>query len=211
MFSWKPIYQELASKILEYRDRQDVLLQWLAEMKALGIPVIKLEDENPKGATVPLTEIDPFSFFSNFNRGIKVEHRVRCLEILKEKMGLSSPVPSDFDGIPHVNMQKGLFFPYAYNRKDHMTHTLWDFAQEIATRERAELSVDLFSRCLDIPQVGLAKLTIGMFWMRPDHYLAMDSLVRDYVKENGLQIGAIKSLDKYREAVTQIESTLGKD
>jgi len=211
MFSWKPIYQELAGKILEYRDRQDVLLEWLAEMKALGIPVVNLEDENPKDTTVPLAEIDPFSFFSNFNRGIKIEHRVRCLEILKEKMGLSSPVPSDFDGIPHVNMLKALFFPYAYNRKDHMTPTLWDFAQEIATKEPAELSGELFSRCLDIRQVGSSKLTIGMFWMRPDRYLAMDSLMMDYVEENGLKIGAVKSLDKYREAMAQIESILGQD
>jgi hypothetical protein len=174
MFTWKPIYEELATKLLVYRERQNELLAWLHEMRDQGIPVVKLEDENPKDTTVPLTEIDPFSFFANFNRAIKNTHRVRCLEILKDKMGLSAPVPSDFDGIPVVNLQKAIFFPFSYDRDDRMVTTLWDLAAEVVSKEPEQVSGELFDRCLDIPQVGLAKLTIGMFWMRPDIYIALD-------------------------------------
>lgn len=211
MFSWKTIYKELATKLLAYRDRQNELIAWLHEMKSEGIPVIKLEDENPKGRSVPLSEIDPFSFFANFNRAIKNSHRVRCLEFLKNKMGLSSPVPSDFDGIPVVNLQKAIFFPFAYDRAKHMVPTLWDLAAEVVEKEPDKVSGELFSRCLDIPQVGSAKLTIGMFWMRPDQYLALDSLIKEYAKGFGVHVGKIKSYETYREAVAHIESTLGGD
>ena len=49
MFSWKPIYIELAQKLLAYRNRQDELLTWLREMKEAGLPVISASDFKPKG------------------------------------------------------------------------------------------------------------------------------------------------------------------
>ena len=63
MFSWKPIYTELAEKVLAYRNRQGELIVWLAEMKQNGIPVLSLDDQNPKDIKIPLQEIDPFTFF----------------------------------------------------------------------------------------------------------------------------------------------------
>ena len=65
MFSWKPIYIELAQKLLLYRDEQDQLLTWLQEMRQAGLPAISVTDSKPKGATIKLLEIDPFTFFAN--------------------------------------------------------------------------------------------------------------------------------------------------
>ena len=213
MFSWKPIYEELATNLLAYRDRQDELLAWLHEMKDEGVPVVKLGDENPKGTSVPLTEIDPFSFFANFNRGIKTAHRIRCLKILKEKMGLSSPVPSDFDGIPIVNLQKAMFFPFAYDREPHMVPTLWDFAEQMVAKSPSDADGDLFKRCLDIPQIGLAKLTMGMFWMRPDSYLAVDQVNISFLGEQGFDTKKLKvpDLSAYLGQVDAIKTKLGTD
>ena len=97
MFSWKPIYIELAQKLLAYRDQQGQLLTWLHEMREAGLPAISVTDFKPKGTAIKLAEIDPFTFFSNFNRGIKNEHRVEILRILKNKMGLAAELPDDFD------------------------------------------------------------------------------------------------------------------
>jgi hypothetical protein len=211
MFSWKPIYMELAKALMAYRDRQGELLEWLAELKAEGIPVIKLDDENPKDISVPLAEIDPFSFFANFNRGIKEEYRRRILEFLKGKMGLNAPLPDDFDGLPVVNLQKALFFPYAYDREDGDVPALWDLAKEIISKTPDSLNDEIFTRCLDIRQVGPAKLTIGMFWLRPDSYLAMDALTLDYVREKGVLSEKIDSLAEYRAFLSKVQSSVGDD
>ena len=90
MFSWKPIYIELAQKLLAYRDKQGELLTWLQDMKQAALPAISVTDFKPEGTAITLLEIDPFTFFANFNRGIKNEHRVEILRILKSKMGLVS-------------------------------------------------------------------------------------------------------------------------
>lgn len=116
MFSWKPIYIELAQKLLAYRDKQEQLLTWLQEMRQAAIPAISVTDFKPKGTAIKLLEIDPFTFFANFNRGIKDEHRIEILRILKGKMGLSAKLPEDFDGIPVANSQKAWFFTKAYER-----------------------------------------------------------------------------------------------
>lgn len=214
MFSWKPIYMELAKALMAYRDRQGELLEWLAELKVEGIPVIKLDDENPKDTSVPLAEIDPFSFFANFNRGIKDEYRRRILEVLKDKMGLKSPLPDDFDGLPVVHPQKALFFSYAYDRKADDVSKLWEFAQEVISKGPDALSDELFKRCLDVRQVGLAKLTIGMFWLNPESFLALDSLMLDYLKGKGVVKGELKkgcSSGDYAAIVTKVRGALGSD
>jgi 5-methylcytosine-specific restriction protein B len=214
MFSWKPIYMELAKALMAYRDRQGELLGWLAEMKTEGLPVIKLNDEKPKGNTVPLAEIDPFSFFANFNRGIKEEYRRRILEVLKDKMGLKAPLPDDFDGLPFVHPQKALFFPYAYDRREDDVSKLWELAQEVVSKSPGELSDELFKRCLDIRQVGIAKLTIGMFWLNPETFLALDSLMMDYLEGKGVVKGGLKkvcSSSEYAAVVMKVCSALGSD
>lgn len=44
MFGWKPIYIELAQKLLAYRDKQEQLLTWLQEMRQTAIPAISVTD-----------------------------------------------------------------------------------------------------------------------------------------------------------------------
>lgn len=68
MFTWKPFFWEIAEKLLSYREKQDELLAWLREMRGEGMPVISLEDQNPRGNPIPLREVDPFTFFACFNR-----------------------------------------------------------------------------------------------------------------------------------------------
>ena len=43
---------------------------------------------------------------------------------------------------------------------------LWDFAEDVVVHEPGELKPELFERCLQIKAVGLAKLTMGMFWLQ---------------------------------------------
>lgn len=68
-FSWIPIYKELAPKLVTYQDRQPELIRFVEEIRSAGIPALSLVDKDAAGKPIPLREIDPFTFFANFNRG----------------------------------------------------------------------------------------------------------------------------------------------
>jgi len=113
MFTWKPIYREVAQALMAYRDRQADLLAIVKEMQQADLRVIAMKDRDASGTEIKLAEIDPFTFFTNFNRGTTEDRQRKMVGTLKEKFGLTSPVPDDFHGIPVANLQKAWFFPYA--------------------------------------------------------------------------------------------------
>jgi 5-methylcytosine-specific restriction protein B len=214
MFSWKPIYIELGQRLLAYRNKQGELLEWLRQMKAAGLPVVGLNDQKPEGASIPLAEIDPFTFFANFNRGIKDAHRIEILKVLKDKMQLAAQLPVDFNGVPLANLQKAWFFPSAFLRGPDDVPTLWDFAQDVASHESVELNEDLFARCLDVKQIAVPKLTMGMFWLRPDRYLALDQVNRTFLEEkHGFATKELKpkSLKAYLQVIDSVRTRVGTD
>lgn len=81
-FTWIPFYRELAIKILPFQDRQNELIEMLKELQAKLLPVVSLDDKDAKGNTIPVSEIDPFTFFANFNRGIREDNKRQIIEFL---------------------------------------------------------------------------------------------------------------------------------
>jgi 5-methylcytosine-specific restriction enzyme B len=185
-FTWKPIYSELATALHAWRTRQSDLIEILHFGRSQGIPMAALQDKGKDGKSFPLRVIDPFTFFSFFNR-IKGENRIKLLTIIKDKLNLASVLPSDFEGVPVTNPQNSWFFSYEQHREPHAIDTLWDFAKEITEKLPPDVSPQLFGRALDIRRVGLAQLTMGLFWMRPDHYLAVDKRNRALLKKHGIE------------------------
>jgi hypothetical protein len=187
MFTWIPIYTELAEKLLEYRNRQDELLALLKRIKDQGLPMINLVDQGPKGKKQSLTEIDPFTFFASFNRKAKHENRRAILTMIKEELGLQAEVPEDFDGIPIMNPMMSWFMPWESERDPGDVPALWDYAAQIVRRTPDQVNPDLFKRCLLVHCVSITNLTMGMFWMRPDTYLALDSRNKKRLDELGIE------------------------
>ena len=123
-FTWIPIYKEIAAKLRGYKNRQDELIKILDGLK------ISLKDEIEKGKPAPLSAIDPFTFFSTFNRGITKENRKAILKSLKEKFRLTSDIPNDFTGIPTVNNLNSQFFSHSYERRKADIPVLWKLFDE---------------------------------------------------------------------------------
>ncbi len=186
MYTWIPIYTELAEKLLEYRTRQDELLSVLKRIKDQGLPMINLIDRGPKGMQQPLTEIDPFTFFASFNRKATPKNRRAILAEIKLQLGLQADIPSDFDGIPVMNPMMSWFLPWQSERDPGDVPALWDFAAQIVRREPNKVDADLFHRCTQIHCVSPTNLTMGMFWMRPDTYLALDGRNRKHLDQAGI-------------------------
>jgi 5-methylcytosine-specific restriction protein B len=163
-----PFYKELAEKILAYRDRQGELIALLKELKDAGIPVISLDDKAAKNKTVPLSTIDPFTFFAAFNRKATDQNRKTVLAKIKERLQMQAAVPTDFDGIPVMHPMMSRFLPWQYEQQADDLASLWAFAEAAVTRAPDDIPPELFNRCLQIHCVSVTNLTMGMFWMRPD-------------------------------------------
>jgi 5-methylcytosine-specific restriction protein B len=100
-FDWPPFYNKLAKKLVHYRNRQPELLQFLKSLGTAGTPITSLTDTDAQGNTIPLDEIDPFTFFGSFNRGITDANRISILESMKVKFGVKAALPTDFQGVRH--------------------------------------------------------------------------------------------------------------
>jgi hypothetical protein len=204
-FSWIPIYQELAEKLLGWRERQVELIEILKAAKAEGIPVGNLNDELTKGKRSPLTVMEPFTFFATFNRRIRDKFRTEIIKLIKENLGLTSPVPTDFEALPILNPLHAWFFAYGYERKPGTIDALWDFAQSVVKESPKAIPPELFIRCLRIRNVGLANLTMGMFWMRPDEYVALDANNVGYLRQKGISV-SVKDWKSYLDLRGQIQT-----
>ena len=79
-----PIHMELADRLREYKDRSNELVDILVKTKAEGFPVISLEDKGDNDEIIPLQEIDPITFFCNYNRAVTEENRKGMWKILKK-------------------------------------------------------------------------------------------------------------------------------
>jgi len=209
MFTWIPIHKEAVRKLLSLTEPQPDLLAVLKEMEQKGLTVISLNDKSEDGA-IPLSQIDPFTFFASFNRGITEDNRKDNWRFLKEKWGLSADVPNDFSGIPIVHNMKSWFFPYARKREPNQVDELWQLFRQAAEHSIEQIEPALFDRCSGFQQITTNKLTIGLFWINPDAYLPADNKTKAYVEGKGV---SEKPTDyaNYRGWLSSVRTAVGTD
>jgi len=209
-FTWIPIYKEIARKVLEYERNQTALIALIREMKEAELLTISLADKDADGNEFDLKEIDPFTFFANFNRGTKDASRRAILESLKTHWGLQAEAPDDFNGIPVVIAQSAWFIRYAARRSPEDAPRLWRLARETVEKSPADFDRGILDDCLKIKGLGLPKLTIGMFWLRPDAYVATDGNNVSFFKGKGIDLRD-RTAEAYFQYLGDVVSRLGKD
>ena len=174
-FTWMPIYQELAKKLMDWEDRQEQLISFLEELREQGYVITPLNDKDHDGARFLLKEIDPFTFFGVFNRGIRHDQRIAILARIKQLFELKSDLPDDFDGLPILNNLKSWFFPYQMARDVNDMPKLWR-AFRLGFTETPldnEDFLQAFDEALTVKQTNI-NLTMGLFWIRPGTFLSLD-------------------------------------
>ena len=196
-YTWIPIYKELSVKLLEFENRQSDLLDIIKKIASTGIPMIPIQDKHSATETAELTEIDPFTFYSCFNRGITNDNRKQILAELKDLFNLKSDLPDDFDGIPVMTNQKSWFFAYKYDRGEKDIKLLWKLFREAVT---SEITESTFNSVLNIKGVRI-NITIGLFWIMPDKYLSLDSVMKEY---SGIDFDRL-DYNKYYEVMNIIK------
>ncbi|MBI2331659.1 MAG: AAA family ATPase, partial [Chloroflexi bacterium] len=147
-----------------------------------GYVITPLNDKNTDGARFLLNEIDPFTFFGVFNRGIRQEQRTAILARMKEFFELESDLPEDFNGLPILNNFKSWFIAYQTARQDGDMAKLWRVFQlglgekPLGTRD----FLKAFDEALSVKQTNV-NLTIGLFWIRPRTFLSLDQNNRNFL------------------------------
>jgi 5-methylcytosine-specific restriction enzyme B len=181
-FTWIPLYQELARKLAGWENRQEELIDFLEELRALGFVVTSLHDRDGDGVRFLLREIDPFTFYGVFNRRIGIEQRLSILSRMKDHFQLKSDLPEDFDGVPLLNNMKSWFFSSQPSRRIGDITVLWRVFQ--AALNENPLESEEFQQAFDeaeqVKQTNV-NLTMGLFWIRPDTFLSLDQASRSYL------------------------------
>ena len=209
-FDWIPFYEELADALVRYRTKQQELIQFLEKLRADGLTITPQEDKDESGRRFPLAEIDPFTFFGSFNRGIVKETRIRILQAAKAEFNIVAPAPSDFAGVPIVNNQKSWFFAYQADRKPGDIERLWEvFTRALGQSPLADPDfAHAFDDALTVRNTNV-NLTMGLFWIRPKTFLSLDSTMRDYLSIKLPSQGL--SIKYYRATLDQVLKSAKQD
>ncbi|MEO2018984.1 MAG: AAA family ATPase [Fuerstiella sp.] len=181
-FTWIPLYAELAGLLVDWEDRQTELIACLDKLRTDGVKVTPLNDKDKDGAGFLIKEIDPFTFLGAFNRQTRTKERLAILTEVKKLLGAKRPLPEDFDGIPVLNNQRSWFIAYQAKRGRDDVATLWNvfrLALGETPLDNPEFGT-AFDSALDVWGVS-TNLTMGLFWIRPDTFLNLDSVNRTYL------------------------------
>jgi len=182
-FTWVPIYQELAKELSGWQDRQGDLITFLEDLRSKDYTITPLKDQDENDERFLMKEIDPFTFFGVFNRGIKVNQRIAILLEMKKYFGLQSSPPDDFSGVPVLNAMKSWFIPFKASRDVGDVGRLWHVFQLALGSD--PLNDDEFLKAFDdaltVKQTNI-NLTMGLFWIRPETFLNLDQTNRTYLR-----------------------------
>ena len=199
MFTWLPLYKEISIWVLQYRHKQQDLINILQQ-----VGFKNNLSETPDESESELMVMDPFTFFASFQKFRNTESRAKKLKVLKEIVGFSSPLPSDFNGLPSANAQGNVrFFPNKSERKGFELDTLWDLAEQAV---KGKLEESTFEKALSIHGIGVPKLTQGLFWLNPEHLYPIDAH-KSYLTKHNINTD-VKTLNDYLSIIDKIKQTL---
>lgn len=165
-FTWIPFYKEFSQKLLKFRNNRAPLVDWI--YGNIDGSLIKHFKDAPDGRRVPDT--DPFTVMAIINRGIAYNKKVELCKQFKGFLDISEPVPQDFSGVPEVNNMLSNFMAFEVDREEGDIERLWNLF------ECAVLDKDIENAYNALNGQYLIKfnITMGLFWVRPDKFLALD-------------------------------------
>lgn len=184
-YDWCGFYQALANALRPYRDERILLIQKVISVfSAAGIKTPTLDSVDPP------VDIDPFTVFGLFNKGITQENRLSIIDGLAREFEVKHPVPTDFSGVPVLNNQNATFYRFSNDpdRGEGDVDGLWDLfgaALDCADNPSPE-NDEAFTRSFDAVKDlkgNKWKITMGVYWVRPFSYLSLDSRNRWYIKD----------------------------
>ena len=198
-FNWSNFYEEFATILLEYKnDRKNLISKLQNVYEEIGMKLPKMESNGE------ILDIDPFTIFGLFNKGITDDNRKRILGEIAKQFNLKNKVPFSFEGIPLVNNLRSTFFNFAEERGENDINNLWEvFESAIRYADNPtqgnKLKIESTYNNV-IKQKGIQwNITMGLYWIRPNTYINLDSKNREFIiKQKILPQQFIKEVNQFK-------------
>lgn len=177
-YSWVPFYEELADKLLTFKSNRAELIEKVKEAhQMMGLNLPKIEKDNN---IIP--DIDPFTIIALFNRGKQsVPSRQKICEGYKNVFSINKAIPSDYDGVPMYRYNQYCFYEYIGEpkRDSNCFDYLWNLFEQALSYSKNNSNKSAFEMAFEqarkLSLVGQAKLTMGLFHIRPNVFVNLDS------------------------------------
>ncbi len=178
--TWIEFYQEFADKLLPYKNDRFALIQKLLDsFPDIDLKFPKIDSEDPP------TDVDPFTVFGMFNKGITRKNRLAIIEGFKNGFDVPAAIPRDFKGIPILNNMRSTFHWFG-EREDDDIDNLWalfeaalNYADSDDAARRRDF-IDKYDKV--VSQKGIYwNITMGLFWIRPGTFVNLDAVNRWYL------------------------------
>lgn len=198
-FNWSNFYEEFATTLLKYKnDRENLLSKIKSVYKEIGMKLPKMENNGE------IFDIDPFTVFGLFNKGINDGNRKRILGGISSQFNLKNEIPYSFDGIPLVNNLSAAFFYFSEERGKNDINNLWEVFESAIryadnpTQENKLKIESAYDKV--IKQRGIQwNITMGLYWIRPNTYINLDSKNREFIiSEKILPEQFIKEINQFK-------------
>lgn len=179
--NWMEFYSALATKLLTYKtDRQKLI----SKIQSVFSSIEKLFPTMDQDRV--LTDLDPFTLFGTFNKGITNSNRITILKEIATKFGIEAPIPKSFDGIPVLNNMNAVFFAFREERDPDDIQHLWDVFEAALTLADTDNQANRehFVQCYNTARKQKYvkwKITMGLYWMRPYAYINLDEKNRTFI------------------------------
>lgn len=196
-FEWINFYSEFATKLLEFKNnRAELIADIQSAYSAINMKLPKLESEDS------IIDIDPFTVFGLFNKGITNANRTAILESFATVFNIKSKVPDNFDGIPVLNNLKATYYGFKDDRQVADIDNLWglyESAINLAEKDDAA-NREIFTKWYDTvhDQLGIRwNITMGLYWIRPYEFINLDSINRGFIVDpDNMPVDFVNSVKK---------------
>lgn len=186
-FDWIDFYKEFANTLLQYKNNRGILIEKVEKIYELtGIDMPTL-DRNKQ-----LVDIDPFTIFGLFNKSsMTVDNRNKIIAAVANLFDIKAPIPTSFDGIPLLNNQNATYYYFIDEREDDDIDTLWELYESalIYANDSSSKNILMLSQYFDLAinkkGNGNSKITMGLYWIAPTHFLNLDQRNTWYIYESG--------------------------
>lgn len=162
----------------------------------------KLEKDNN------IIDIDPFTIFGLFNKGITKENRLKIISEFARVLHIETKVPSSLDSIPVLNNLNATFYFFQGERAEDDINNLWklfelaiDYSKN-PTKDKRKYLAKCFDIVINQKGIGNSKITMGLYWIAPDTYLNLDSRSEWYIYESGnIPSNIVENLPKVKSKI----------
>lgn len=206
-FSWIPFYEEMASILITYKDKRNQLLKILySTLDSLEISSSMYVNNSADGETIPLTNIDPFTFLGSFNRNNKKSDRIKIANGIAEKLEMKERLLADeeFKSIPILNNQRSTLTFRNCPKEDY--DKLWNLFEEALkfNIEAPKHFIEAFDNALTVKGTGQSYATMTCYWINPYKLLSLDKNNTEYLKKYGIESDETFSGESYIKFLKEI-------